>query len=221
MITDRDHARRVTADGVWSGMLLSDRDIKRVCWRIGLEPRRRPGAASSLISPRSVLRGFENPGTAYRSSAAVRAARAVELRRAAFILHPGDCTRLPSRGGALRDIAARGEGIQGAAGYAPLPRRLNRSGVLWHVTFELSNVATADQALAGDEDRPAVLLSPEHRGRASVRVGSVRLPLPRAARPDAEQVSSELPPHQDLGTRSETHVNVRCSHDAHVATDAQ
>ena len=54
----------------------------------------------------------------------------------------------------------------------------------------------ADQALAGHEDRPALLLPPVQPGAEPLRLREVRLPLPGPARPDREPLVPELPPTQ-------------------------
>ena len=71
-------------------------------------------------------------------------------------------------------------------------------GFSGHVTLELSNVATLPIKLwPGMKIGQLCLFRLSSAGRAPVRVGEVRLALPRPARPDTEQVVLELPPHGD------------------------
>src|SRR5690606_9567659 len=94
----------------------------------------------------------------------------------------------------------RGQVVVGPARAAhPRHRRRHRPGLLRaRHAGAVQRGDAADQALAGDEDRPAVLLPAHLAGRARLRLGPVRLALPGSAGTDAEPVAPELPPHQDL-----------------------
>ena len=191
-------------------MLLSDRDIKAEVnvGRIGLEPY-----SADMVQPSSIdvrldryFRVFENHRYPHIDPSADQSelTRAVEpVGDEPFILHPGEfalgsiyeVVTLPD------DIAARVEG-KSSLGRLGLLTHATAGfidpGFSGHVTLELSNVATLPIKLWPHEDRSAVLLPIEHRRRAPVRVGSVRLPLSGSARPYSESLPPELPPHADL-----------------------
>ena len=118
-----------------------------------------------------------------------------------FILHPGEFVlgstfeliTLPD------DIAARLEGKSSLGRLGLLTHSTAGfidPGFSGHVTLELSNVATLpDQAVAGHEDRPALLLPAELADREPVRLGPVRQSVPGTARADGVAVVPEFPPH--------------------------
>ena len=127
-----------------------------------------------------------------------------------FILHPGEfalgsiyeVVTLPD------DIAARVEG-KSSLGRLGLLTHATAGfidpGFSGHVTLELSNVATLPIKLWPGMKIGQLCFFRLSTGRASVRVGPVRLPLPRPARPDAEPLPPELPPHPDLAGRIVPH----------------
>ena len=192
-------------------MLLSDRDILAEidARRVALDP-----FDAAMVQPSSVdvrldrfFRVFEN----HRYPHIDPAADQPDLTRQVepdgdepFILHPGEfvlgstyeVVTLPD------DVAARLEGKSS----------LGRLGLLTHSTAGFIDPGLlrardaraverrdpADQAVAGHEDRAALLLPAVVAVRAPLRLGEVRLALPGPAWPDAVAVAPELPPHRDL-----------------------
>ena len=133
--------------------------------------------------------------------------RLVEVDRGEpFILHPGEfvlgstyeVVTLPD------DLAARLEGKSS----------LGRLGLLTHSTAgfvdpglqrsrhpgALQRRDAADQAVAGHEDRPALLHPPVQPGPEPLRQRQVRLALPGPAWPNGQPLVPELPPHRGLNT---------------------
>ena len=175
-------------------MLLSDRDIKTEIesGRVKLDPY-----APELIQPSSIdvrldryFRVFENHRYPHIDPAVEQPdlTRLVETDdEEPFVLHPGEfvlastfeVVTLPD------DIAGRLEG-KSSLGRLGL---LTHSTAGWidpgfsgHVTLELSNVATlAHQAVAGDEDRPAVPVPDQFPGRAPVRLARSTAPGTRTS----------------------------------------
>ena len=198
-------------------MLLSDRDIKAEvdAGRIGLEPY-----AADMVQPSSIdvrldryFRVFENHRYPHIDPAADQSelTRAVEPQGdEPFILHPGEfalgsiyeVVTLPD------DIAARVEG-KSSLGRLGLLTHATAGfidpGFSGHVTLELSNVATLPIKLwPGMKIGQLCFFRLSTAARASVRVGPVRLPLSRPARPNPEPLPPELPPHEDLAFRRAT-----------------
>ena len=121
-----------------------------------------------------------------------------------FILHPGEfalgsiyeVVTLPA------DIAARVEG-KSSLGRLGLLTHATAGfidpGFSGHVTLELSNVATLPIKLwPGMKIGQLCFFRLDLTGRAPVRLGRVRLALPGPARPDAQPLPPQLPPHPDL-----------------------
>ncbi|CAA9366982.1 MAG: Deoxycytidine triphosphate deaminase (dUMP-forming), partial [uncultured Nocardioidaceae bacterium] len=104
--------------------------------------------------------------------------------------------RLPSR---RRRGAARGQVVAGSAGAADaLDGGVHRPWLLRSRDPGAGERREpSDQAVAGHEDRPALLLPAVLTCRASLRLGEVRLPLPGAARAHTLPLVTELPPHPD------------------------
>ncbi len=119
-----------------------------------------------------------------------------------FILHPGEFAlgstfeliSLPD------DIAARLEGKSslGRLGLLDaLDGRLHRPRLLGsRHARAVERRDAADQALAGHEDRPALLLPPVLPRRGALWLGPVRQQVSRSARADGIPVGAELPPHR-------------------------
>ena len=190
-------------------VLLSDRDIRAELdrGRIRLEPYDPAMIQPSTIDVRldRYFRLFDNHKYPFIDPAEDQPelTRLVEVRPdEPFILHPGEfvlgstyeAVTLPD------DVAARLEGkslARPARPADPLDRRVHRPRV--HGPRHARAVErrhAADQALAGHEDRPAVLLPPLVAERAPLRLGRVRQPLPGPARPDGVAFVPELPPHR-------------------------
>ena len=126
-----------------------------------------------------------------------------------FILHPGEFVLgstfelvTPAR---RRRRAARGQVLARPARPAhPLDRRLHRPRLLGpRHARAVERRDPADQAVAGHEDRPALLLPAVVARREPLRLGPVRQPLPGTARADGIPLVPELPPHgcRRLGRR--------------------
>ena len=192
-------------------MLLSDRDIRAEleAGRVVLDPY-----DPSMLQPSSIdvrldrfFRLFDNHKYPFIDPATDQPdlTRLVEADDdEAFVLHPGEfvlgstyeAVTLPD------DVAARLEGKSSLGRLGLLTHSTAGfidPGFSGHVTLELSQRRdAADQAVAGHEDRPAVLLPALVAVGAPVRIGPVRLPLPGSARPDGVPLLEELPPHRGL-----------------------
>ena len=192
-------------------MLLSDRDIKAEIesGRVKLDPY-----SPELVQPSSIdvrmdryFRVFENHRYPHIDPAVEQPdlTRLIETDgEEPFVLHPSEfvlastyeVVSLPD------DIAGRLEGKSS----------LGRLGLLTHSTAgwidpgvlrtrdprALQRGDVADQAMAWDEDRPAVPVPHQFPRRAPVRVARVRLQVPGSARPHTVAVLSKLLPRQSL-----------------------
>ena len=192
-------------------MLLSDRDIKTEIesGRVKLDPY-----DPELIQPSSIdvrmdryFRVFENHRYPHIDPAVEQPdlTRLIETDdEEPFVLHPSEfvlastfeVVTLPD------DIAGRLEGksSSGAAGPAhALDGGLDRPRVLRaRDPRAVQRSDAADQAVAGDEDRPTLPVPDQFPRRTPVRLARIRLPIPRPARPDTVAVVPELLPRQGL-----------------------
>src|SRR3954465_1993632 len=210
-------------------MLLSDRDIKASIaeGRLGLDPYDAGLVQPSSIDVRldRYFRVFNNSRYTHIDPALQQA----DLTTTDPPPPPPRETRPPPRagggggGGAVRPAPggvragldaggrdpsrrhrgpARGQELARAPGAPPpLAGRLRRPGILRpHHAGALQRGQPADHALAGHEDRPALHVPAQQPGRASVRLGRLRLPLPGPARPDAVPVLPQLHPRGDASS---------------------
>ena len=191
-------------------MLLSDRDIRAEVdsGKVRLDPY-----SPELIQPSSIdvrldryFRVFENHRYPHIDPAVEQPdlTRLVETEgKDPFVLHPGEfvlastyeVVTLPD------DVAGRleGEGSWQAGVADPLDGGLDRPGLFWpRDPGTLERGHAPDQALARDEDRPAVLVPYELAGGAPVRIQRLRLALPGSARPHAVPLLPQLLPHRRL-----------------------
>ena len=216
-------------------MLLSDRDIRAelAAGRIALEPLDLEMVQPSSIDVRldRYFRLFDNHKYPFIDPAEDQPdlTHLVEVEPdQPFILHPGEfvlgstyeLVTLPD------DVAARLEGKSSLGRLGLLTHSTAGfvdPGFSGHVTLELvQRRDPADQAVAGDEDRAAVLHPHQLCGRVALRLRPVRQPVPGPARADGIPLVPELPPHRRQRDRGGQARRLVLGHvlDAHHEDDA-